>query len=299
MGERMGSKGGDYENRGAAEGDCGDHEQAAHCLHGGGSARSDKAGAILCFVRWGRSLIGLSMLAFVAGCGASPQHASVSIPRWTVAAPQLPALPPAPTVKPVAYFVKKQAKAKAAVLKAPAAVDPTEATSSDGIAAGAPSDAEVARELQAAYGGKALAGSAKSLVDRAGLSGGLATTPPTAPPKVAAVIAAANQVASYPYVYGGGHGTFEDNAYDCSGSLSFAFAAAGMLHTTLVSGEFAHWGAPGPGKWITIYANATHTWMTVAGLRYDTGGLLTKTHSRWQDSMRPTAGFTVRHPIGL
>src|SRR4029077_19303824 len=97
-------------------------------------------------------------------------RASVPLPPCPPPPPHRRALPPAPTVKPVAYFVKKQAKAKAAVLKAPAAVDPTEATSSDGIAAGAPSDAEVARELQAAYGGKALAGSAKSLVDRAGLS---------------------------------------------------------------------------------------------------------------------------------
>jgi hypothetical protein len=242
---------------------------------------------------FGRSVVLFSMLALVAGCGASYHAPTVRIHAWRAGTPAVPAIPPAPTVKPVAYFVKKQAVAKTSA----ATADPTEASANTGIAAGAPSDAEVARELKAAYGGKA--GSAESLVNRAGLSGGLATTPPTAPPKVAAVIAAANQVARYPYVYGGGHGTFEDNAYDCSGSLSFAFAAAGMLHTTLVSGQFAHWGAPGPGKWITIYANATHTWMTVAGLRYDTGGLLTATHSRWQDSMRPTAGFTVRHPIGL
>ncbi len=243
-------------------------------------------------MRFGRSVVAFAMLASVAGCGASHDRATVRISGWPAGAPQLAAVPPAPVVRPVAYFVHKQA-----VAATTATGDPTEATSSSGIAPGAPSDAEVARELKAAYGGDA--GSAESLVDRAGLSGGLATTPPTAPPKVAAIIAAANQVASYPYVFGGGHGTFEDSAYDCSGSLSFAFAAAGMLHRTLVSGEFAKWGAPGPGKWITIYANATHTWMTVAGLRYDTGGLLTPTHSRWQDSMRPTSGFVVRHPIGL
>jgi len=237
------------------------------------------------------------MLVFVAGCGASRPHATVRLAAWTATAPQLPAIPPAPVVKPVSYFVKAQAKAAAASTSSGAAADPTEASGNTGIAPGAPSDAEVARELQAAYGNKA--GSAESLVNRAGLSGGLATTPPTAPPKVAAVIAAANQVARYPYVFGGGHGTFEDSAYDCSGSLSFAFAAAGLLHRTMVSGEFAQWGAPGPGKWITIYANATHTWMTVAGLRYDTGGLLTPTHSRWQATMRPTAGFVVRHPVGL
>jgi len=249
---------------------------------------------------FGRSIATFAMLVLVAGCGASHHRPTVRIQGWTAAAPQLAAIPPAPVVKPVAYYVHKQAAAAATATGAgstAASGDPTEASANTGIAPGAPSDAEVARELKAAYGGKA--GSAESLVNRAGLSGGLATTPPTAPPKVAAVIAAANQVANYPYVFGGGHGTFEDNAYDCSGSLSFAFAAAGLLHRTMVSGEFARWGAPGPGKWITIYANATHTWMTIAGLRYDTGGLRTPTHSRWQDTMRSTAGFVVRHPIGL
>ncbi len=243
------------------------------------------------------------MLA-VAGCGSSPKAPTVTIGKWQAQAPPLSSIPPAPVIKPVAEFVKDAVKTQAAeAATTPAAAAPAAAPAgadggrADGVAAGAPSDAEVARELRAAYGDKG--SSAESLIDRAGLSGGLATIPPTAPPKVAAVISAANSVARYPYVYGGGHGTFEDSAYDCSGSLSFAFAAAGMLHTTLVSGQFAQWGAPGPGKWITIYANATHTWMTVAGLRYDTGGLLTSTHSRWQATMRPTTGFTVRHPIGL
>jgi hypothetical protein len=242
-------------------------------------------------MRCSRWIAAVGLLGVIAGCGASTPHATVSIAGWRAATPHLAPIPPAPVVKPVAYFVKRQAKAVVATAPPP---DPQH------IAAGAPSDQEVARELRAIYGEKGQKGqSAQSLVNRAGLSGGLATIPPTAPPKVAAVISAANEVARYPYVFGGGHGTFIDSAYDCSGSLSFALAAAGMLHTTLVSGQFESWGAPGPGKWITIYANATHTFMTVAGLRYDTGGLLTATHSRWQAAMRPTAGFVVRHPIGL
>jgi hypothetical protein len=252
------------------------------------SAPSDKGGCILCGMRRGFGILLATLV--LTGCGSGTQHASVRITPWHAVALALPAIPPAPTVKPVAYFFKTEKKHAAVA-------EDNGAASDTGIAPGAPTDAEVAAELKAAYGGKG--GSAESLVDRAGLSGGLATIPPTAPPQVQAVISAANEVARYPYVYGGGHGTFEDTAYDCSGSLSFALAAAGMLHTTLVSGQFETWGAPGPGKWITIYANATHAWMTVAGLRYDTGGLLTSTHSRWQAAMRPTAGFVVRHPIGL
>jgi cell wall-associated NlpC family hydrolase len=237
------------------------------------------------------------MLAFVVGCGASSKHAPVSVSGWTAAAPQLPALLPAPTVKPVTYLSRSRPRRRVAA-QGRRLGRPDGGHVERRNRGGAPSDAEVERELQAAYGGKA--SPVRQVTRRPCRAERRAGDDPAdRASRVAAVIAAANQVASYPYVYGGGHGTFEDNAYDCSGSLSFAFAAAGMLHTTLVSGEFAHWGAAGPGKWITIYANATHTWMTVAGLRYDTGGLRTPTHSRWQDTMRPTAGFVVRHPIGL
>ena len=165
--------------------------------------------------------------------------------------------------------------------------------------AGAPSDAEVARELEKAYGTKA-----SRAVDSAGLTaGGLATIPPSAPARVAFIINAANQVARKPYVYGGGHGrlageTFVDSAYDCSGSVSFALAAAGLLDRPMDSTALARYGRPGPGKWVTIYANAGHAWMTVAGLRFDTSGRA-EGGSRWQAKTRTVAGFTVRHPPGL
>ena len=113
----------------------------------------------------------------------------------------------------------------------------------------------------------------------------------------------ANEVARKPYVYGGGHGRFAnetwiDSAYDCSGSVSFALATAGLADAPMDSGTLARWGRPGPGRWVTIYANAGHAFMTVAGLRFDTSGRR-ETGSRWQTAGRGTAGFTVRHPPGL
>jgi hypothetical protein len=166
----------------------------------------------------------------------------------------------------------------------------------------APTDAEVARELQRAFGGKA--GSTTDLVNAATLTGdGLATVPPSAPSRVVAIISAANQVARKPYVYGGGHGRLKneiwiDTAYDCSGSVSFALASAGLVKSPMDSSALARFGRPGRGKWVTIYANAGHAFMTVAGLRFDTSGRQ-QTGSRWQTGNRGAGGFTVRHPPGL
>lgn len=152
------------------------------------------------------------------------------------------------------------------------------------------SDAEIRRELAA---------SGIPSGSTAALTGdGLAVAPLGAPPVVQAVIQAGNQIARLPYRYGGGHATWIDTAYDCSASISFAFAAAGMISAPMVSGELAHWGDPGPGRWITVFANGGHTFMFVAGLRFDTGGL-SATGSRWQATTRSTAGFAVRHPPGL
>ncbi len=131
--------------------------------------------------------------------------------------------------------------------------------------------------------------------------GGLAIAPIGAPAAIQAVIAAGNEIARLPYRYGGGHLTYEDTAYDCSGSISFVFAAAHLLDQTVVSGQLENWGDPGPGKWITVFANAGHTFMYVAGLRFDTVALA-ETGSRW--SNRPAdepdlSTFSVRHPPGL
>jgi cell wall-associated NlpC family hydrolase len=126
---------------------------------------------------------------------------------------------------------------------------------------------------------------------------GQAAVPFTAPTVVATVVQAANEIAKTPYRWGGGHGAWQDKGYDCSGSVSFALAAAGLLSGPLTSGQFMSWGAPGRGQWITLWANSGHIFMEVAGIRYDTSGL--RSGSRWQPTMRPTAGFTPRHPPGL
>jgi cell wall-associated NlpC family hydrolase len=131
--------------------------------------------------------------------------------------------------------------------------------------------------------------------------GGLAITPITAPSAVASVIAAGNQIARLPYRWGGGHGTYEDSAYDCSGSLSFVLSAAGLLNTTETSGQLMSWGKPGLGKWITVFAAPGHTFMYVAGLRFDTVALA-ETGTRWSNRAAnepDLSRFVARHPPGL
>jgi hypothetical protein len=126
---------------------------------------------------------------------------------------------------------------------------------------------------------------------------GTAVAPTGAPEVVAAVIAAGNAIATTPYKWGGGHGAWRDTGYDCSGSVSFALAGAGLLDGPLDSTGFMDWGASGPGRWITVYANPGHAFMVVAGLRFDTSGAQGGT--RWQPADgRSYAGFVARHPPG-
>ncbi len=128
--------------------------------------------------------------------------------------------------------------------------------------------------------------------------GGLAQAPAGAPAAVAQVIAAGNAIAGLPYVYGGGHSGFRASAYDCSGSVSYALAAAGLVSSPLNSTGFMGWGESGPGQWITVYANAGHAFMVVGGWRFDTSAL-PGGGTRWTRGMRGTAGFVARHPPGL
>jgi hypothetical protein len=127
---------------------------------------------------------------------------------------------------------------------------------------------------------------------------GLAVAPAGAPPQVAGLIAAGNQIASLPYKYGGGHQDFVDTAYDCSGSVSYALHGAQLLDATLDSTGLTRWGRAGAGRWITVYANKTHTYLIVAGLRFDTSGQKAA-GTRWQAAPRSARGFKVRHPAGL
>jgi lysozyme family protein len=115
---------------------------------------------------------------------------------------------------------------------------------------------------------------------------------------VRGVIAAGDRIATLPYKYGGGHGSFDDTGYDCSGSVSYALHGGGLLDSPLDSSDFMSWGEPGPGRWITVYANPGHAYMVVNGRRFDTSGQST-TGSRWQPDDRSSNGYTVRHPAGL
>ena len=111
------------------------------------------------------------------------------------------------------------------------------------------------------------------------------------------VIAAANAIAGRPYVYGGGHGSFESAGYDCSGSVSYALHGGGLLSSPLDSTAFMSYGAPGPGEHITIYANSGHVYMTIDGRRFDTSAR-SETGSRWTGTGRSGSGYVVRHPVG-
>ena len=124
-----------------------------------------------------------------------------------------------------------------------------------------------------------------------------ASAPSAAPQAVQDAISAANSIATTPYIWGGGHGSFESSGYDCSGAVSFALHGGGFLESPLDSTGLETWGEAGPGKWITVYANAEHAWMVIAGIAFDTvGGPGPRWHSSPVDSPE---GFIVRHPPGL
>jgi cell wall-associated NlpC family hydrolase len=188
-----------------------------------------------------------------------------------------------------------------------AGADPAagDAPAGDAPSPGAPTDAEVRAELREARA--ALADFKQHLNTTAFLRtgprarvlpDGSAMAPEDAPDVVKRVILAANEIAKFPYKWGGGHGAWRDDGYDCSGSVSFALAGAGLLQSPLTSGGFLDYGAPGPGEWITIYTNYGHIFMVVAGLRFDTSGR-GRAGTRWQEEPRSTHGFAVRHIPGL
>jgi hypothetical protein len=143
------------------------------------------------------------------------------------------------------------------------------------------------------------------------LPDGTAAAPADAPPQVQQAIWAANLIQDKPYVYGGGHGDFEDDGYDCSGTVSYALHGAGLLDTALDSGSFMKWGEKGPGLWITVYTNPGHAYAVIAGLRLDTSAAsVTRSNTRkfkkalergprWRPTERSPRGFKARHPLGF
>jgi hypothetical protein len=137
---------------------------------------------------------------------------------------------------------------------------------------------------------------------RARLYSGQAAAPKKAPAAVKRAIWAANQLCSKPYQYGGGHRSFDDHGYDCSGTVSYALGAAGLIRSPMSSREFRKYGRRGRGKWITIYARKGHTFAVIAGLRLDTtpyDNYTGRWAPGWQTTDRSPHGFVARHPVGL
>jgi cell wall-associated NlpC family hydrolase len=221
-----------------------------------------------------------------ATASATPQRVAAAVPNADAAQAEQP--PP----------LKSHPKVAVALPPGQAPpVDPSTVSSSGSAAPVAQSDAEVRQELALFRKHLASFSAARGPVP-AVRSDGTAVAPLQAPSVVAAVIGAGNAIATTPYKWGGGHGAWKDNGYDCSGSVSFALAGAGLMSSPLTSGSFMSWGDAGPGRWITIYANNGHVFMVVAGLRFDTSGANGGT--RWQSAKaRSYSGFAVRHPPGL
>jgi hypothetical protein len=131
---------------------------------------------------------------------------------------------------------------------------------------------------------------------------GLAAAPMSAPAPVQAIIWAGNELIGLPYIYGGGHASFVSPGYDCSGTVSFALHGASLIATPEDSSEFMVWGSHGAGRWVTIFSNPEHAYMTVAGLRLDTSAANDPSNlqgPRWRPLRPANEGFTIRHPLGL
>jgi hypothetical protein len=148
----------------------------------------------------------------------------------------------------------------------------------------------------AGSGGIGPDGSDSGPAGKAKLRKGLAVPPSNAPKRVVRVINAANKIAKgKDYCYGGGHGSFNDNCYDCSGAVSYALHGGNFLSSPMPSGAFRSWGKKGKGKWISVYAHSGHAYAVIAGLRFDTS-MTPGAGPGWSREMRSSKGFAARHP---
>jgi hypothetical protein len=235
-----------------------------------------------------RVLAAVALLAALSGCGSptaeEPGPATVPKRAEHVEMPPLPKMRPK-LVQPAAGVTlageeqaQQQERSAAPEVDDPA---PTRAASA-GLDRRGPAPA-----------------SGAGAVDRAtALPNGVALPPLDAPEAVKDIIRAGNSIARTPYKWGGGHGRWLDDGYDCSGSVSYALNAGGLIPGPATSGQLMHWGEAGKGRWVTIYANEGHVFMEVAGIRFDTSGAR-RTGSRWQNDLRPTSGYVARHPPGF
>jgi cell wall-associated NlpC family hydrolase len=243
-----------------------------------------RRGSLIALVA-GLAAVGAAGLALTAsGQEATPAPAAAEVVR-EAPAPAQTELPPLPemrgtVVEPVAG-------------SGSSAEEPTQEDSGLGE-----NDPEPTQAASSGGRQRAVEGGRRDVTKAVALSNGVALPPLEAPEEVKQIIEAGNVIARSPYKWGGGHGKWLDSGYDCSGSVSFALAAAGLLGGPLASGPLMSWGEPGRGKWVTIYTNPGHVFMEVAGIRFDTSGRQV-TGSRWQNATRSTAGFVARHPAGL
>jgi cell wall-associated NlpC family hydrolase len=233
-------------------------------------------------------LIPCALLTLVlAGCGAAAEEEAS--PRAEVKAAHKAELPPLPKPRPkLSEPVAGQVESAAAEAATTGAAAPEDnAPKPTGPASGTLERRNVPSAIN---GGTRVA---------TALDNGVALPPLEAPTAVLKIIEAGNAIARTPYKWGGGHGRFVDTGYDCSGSVSFALYAAGLIDGPRASGPLMSWGKAGPGKWVTIYSSPGHVYMEVAGIRFDTSGARA-TGSRWQNDLRgQRAGFVARHPPGL
>ncbi len=231
--------------------------------------------------------------ALLAGCGAEPEREAAGRAAEATATPAATqaAMAPLPESDPklVTPVAGEGASIPDSDLAGTVSADDTSLPKPTGPA----SDGEVA-------GSQDPAARDLTATTATALPNGVALPPLEAPEAVLNVIRAGNIIARSPYKWGGGHGRFQDSGYDCSGSVSYALYYAGLIDGPHVSGELMAYGKPGPGKWITIYANPGHVYMEVAGIRFDTSGQ-DATGSRWQNELYGNRGgaYEVRHPAGL
>ena len=225
-----------------------------------------------------------ALTASGSGDDAPPQRTATFVERPETELPPLPEEHSPTVVEPVAG----ESGGTAAV--------PEAAPATDAPPTGAPKPKRAASSGHGDLARPSTAGD--GLREATALPNGIALPPLEAPGAVKQMIEAGNVIARSPYLWGGGHGKWVDEGYDCSGSVSFVLASAGYLEAPLASGPLMSWGEPGPGKWVTIYSHQGHVFMVVAGIRFDTSGARV-TGSRWQNEMRSTAGFVARHPPGL
>jgi len=240
-----------------------------------------------------------------AGCGREQQAATDASDKSGKQQADVVLTPEGVDPEAVRQAEKAARKSQARAVKLEGAGAPRTFDSGEGVSPGAPTDAEVKADLKEA---RTELRKFKRLLNTTAylqtgprakvLSDGTAVAPEDAPEPVKRVIQAGNAISKFPYKWGGGHGAWRDTGYDCSGSVSFALAGAGLLRSPLASGPFMKWGDAGQGEWITIYANPGHIFMVVAGLRFDTSGR-GRAGTRWQEASRGAGGFAVRHIPGL